>query len=92
MWKGLMSLKEVSEYLGGWLEATIKDLVEAKKLPGVRIDGKWFFSRSLIDEWIKGFVQKFKWETLEKNTLIKKIEESHVGAISDDKLNAVMED
>ncbi len=68
MAKGLMSLEEVSEYLD-WSEDTIKELIAAEELLGVRIDDDWFFSRLLIDRWVEKFVERFKWQILEKNAL-----------------------
>ena len=97
MAKGLMNLEEVSEYLGGWSEKTIKVLAEEKKLgifkfPGVMIGSKWFFSRSLIDKWIEEFVKKFRGQTLEEEALIKKIKESEGGAMTKEEMEAVSED
>ncbi len=55
MAKGFMDIEEVSKYLG-WPEEMVEGL--ASELKRVKIDGEWFFSRSLVDKWIEKFVEE----------------------------------
>lgn len=48
-----MSTREVAEYLR-MRERTIYDLVQSKRIPCVKVAGKWLFPTAEIDRWVKG--------------------------------------
>jgi putative molybdopterin biosynthesis protein len=49
--RALMTTKEVADYLR-IKERKVYDLVRARRIPCIRVTGKWLFSRTLIDLWV----------------------------------------
>jgi putative molybdopterin biosynthesis protein len=51
MAKEMLNTSEVAEYLR-ITEVQVYKLLKNRRIPGSRITGKWFFFKSVIDEWI----------------------------------------
>ena len=51
--KEILSLEEISEYLG-MHKCTLYRLLKEGKIPGKKIGGQWRFRRSTIDKWMDG--------------------------------------
>jgi len=51
MSEGMMSTKEVAQYLGIH-EKQVYALIKSKRIPSTRVTGKWVFPKKLVDDWI----------------------------------------
>jgi excisionase family DNA binding protein len=52
MFKNIMNVKEVADYLGFGV-AKIYELAEARDIPAAKIKGQYRFVKELIDGWLK---------------------------------------
>lgn len=69
--RAVLTFTEAAEYLR-IPEETLKLLTDRGGVPGREIEGEWRFSRSALDEWLKG-------------PLRKEMLRSQAGAFADDK-------
>lgn len=58
MEKELLSYDDVMDYFKGWPDVLVKKMLENPDFPRVKINNKWFFSRSLIDNWIRIIIRQ----------------------------------
>ena len=50
--KGIMTAKEVSEYLGLCLP-TLYRYIHMDRIPCFRLGNRWRFNKEILDEWIR---------------------------------------
>jgi putative molybdopterin biosynthesis protein len=58
MTKEMLDAKDVFEYLNT-NRRRVYMLMKAHKIPCARIDGKWLFPKSLINEWIRNSARAY---------------------------------
>jgi len=71
----LMSLAEMADYLK-ITEERLRDLAESGGVPAIKDESQWRFMRSVVDDWLIGYMKKLPKDDLHR------LVASHGGAVS----------